>query len=99
MTVQYIVGNKVSRSKRSRDRVLQWAKKTVRDLNRSVRKITRLYDLYLDEHDEVRMIRRVQKTGKKKKKFSTALVFKYGVEVPRTTEHAKKIDEENGNTF
>ena len=94
ITAQYIVRNKVSRSKRGGDRVLQWAKKIVRDLTRSVRRITRLYDLYLDEHDEVRLI-----PHKIKKKFSTAPVFKYGVEVPRTTEHAKKIDEKNGNTF
>ena len=78
MTAQYIVRNKVSRSKRGSYRVLQWAKKVVRDLDRSVRRINRLYDLYLDEHDEVQMIRRVQKNSKKKKKFSKAPVYKYG---------------------
>ena len=100
MTAQYIVNNKVSRSKRGGDRVLQWAKKVVRDMDRTVRRITRLYDLYLDDHDEVRMVRRVQKNSKKKrKKFTTTPIFKYGIEVPRTTEQAKRIDEENGNTF
>jgi hypothetical protein len=99
MTAQYIVVNKVSRSKRGGDRVLLWAKKVVRDLDRAVRRITHLYDLHLDEHDEVRMVRRVQKNSKKRKKFSTAPVFKYGIEVPKTTEHAKRIDEANGNTF
>ena len=100
MTAQYIVCNKVSRSKRGGDRVLQWAKKVVRDLDRAVRRITRLYDLYLDDHDEVRMIRRVQKKSKKKRKqFSAAPVYKYGIEVPKNTEHAQRIDKENGNTL
>ena len=49
MTAQYIVGNKVSRSKRGGDQVLQWAKKVVRDLDRTVRRILRLYYLYLDD--------------------------------------------------
>ena len=61
MTAQYIVGNKVSRSKRGGDQVLQLAKKVVRDLDRAVCRITRLYDIYLDDHSEVRMSRRVQK--------------------------------------
>ena len=88
MTAQYIVGNKVSRSKRGGDRVLQWAKKVVKDLDRTVRRITKLYDVFLDDHDEVRMTRRVQKGSKKgRKKFSNAPVFKYGIEVPKTPEH------------
>ena len=72
----------------------------VKDLNKSVRRITCLYDLFLDEHDEVRMIRRVQKNAKKKKKkFLTAPVFKYGIEVPRNLEHAKRIDASQENTY
>lgn len=47
MTAQYIVRKKVSRSKRGGDRILRWAKKVVRDLDRAVRRITHLYDLYL----------------------------------------------------
>ena len=96
MTAQYIVGNKVSRSNRGVDRVLQWAKKGVRDLDRSVRRITRLYDLYLDDHDEVKMTRRTQKNAKKKR-FSLAPVYKYGIEVPRDVNHSKKLDQKNGN--
>ena len=99
MTAEYIVRNMVSRSKRDSDRVLPWAKKVERNLDRSDRRITRLYDLYLDEHDEVRMICRVQKNSKKKKKFSTEPVYKYGVEVPCNTAHAIKLDEANGNTL
>ena len=51
LTARYIVGNKVSQSKRGGDRVLQWAKKFVRDLDRAVRRITHLYDSYLEDHD------------------------------------------------
>ena len=46
------------------------------------------------------MNRSVQKGSKKgRKKFSTALVFKYGIEVPRTPEHTVRLDKQNGNTF
>ena len=55
MTAQYIVGNKVSRSKCGGDQVLQWSKKVVRYLDRAVRRITRLYDIYLDDYSKVRM--------------------------------------------
>ena len=98
LTAQYIVGHNVTRSKRGGDRVLLWAKKVVRDLNRSIRRITRLYDLYLDDHDEVNMIRRVQKGSKRKrKKFSLAPRYKYGFEVPHNYYHAKKLDKRNNN--
>ena len=96
MTARYIVENKVSRSKRGGDRVFQWAKKVERDLERAVRRIVRLYDFYLDENDDVKFIRRTQKA--KKKKHSTAPVFKYGLEVPRTVDHALAIDKAEGNT-
>ena len=98
MTARYIVKNKVSRSKRGGDRVLQWAKKVEKDLERAARRITRLYDFFLDDNDEVKHIRRAQKT-KKKKKFSTATTFKYGIEVPRTVSDAIRIDKTNGNTY
>jgi len=68
MSAQYVVGNNVSRSKRGVDRVLQWAKKVVRDLDRTVQGIVRLYDIHLDDHDKIRMTRRV-KTFKKKRHF------------------------------
>ena len=45
------------------------------------------------------MIRQVEKNGKKKKKFSLATVFKYGIEVPKNSEHEKRITESQGNTF
>ena len=98
MTARYIVSNKVSRFKRGGDRVLQCAKKVERDLGRAVRRIARLYDFFLSDDDEVKQICRVQKT-KKKKKFSTAPVFKYGIQVPRTVEQARQFDAANGNTY
>ena len=58
-----------------------------------------MYDLYLDDHDEVRMIHRVQKGSKKKKKFLTAPIYKYGIKVPRNPDHTKQIDEANGDTM
>ena len=65
MTAQYIVGNKVSRSKRGGDQVLQWAKKVVRYLDRAVRQITWLYDIYLYDHSKVRMSRGFRKDQRK----------------------------------
>ena len=39
MTAQYLVANNVTRSKRGGDRNLQWAKKTVRDLDRACKRL------------------------------------------------------------
>jgi len=50
MSAQYILGNNVSRHKRAVDRVLQWAKKVVRDLDSTVRRIVHLYGIHLDDH-------------------------------------------------
>ena len=98
LTAKYIVDNKVSRSKRGGDRVLQWANKVVRDTNRAIRRITRLYDFYLNEDDTIRKVRRNIRGKKKKKKFSNKPVYKYGILVPRNADHAIEIDEANGNT-
>ena len=49
MTAQYTVGNKVGRSKRGGDQVLQLEKKVFRDLNFVVRRINSLYYLCLDK--------------------------------------------------
>ena len=100
MTDQYIVGNKISWSKRGGDRVLQWSKKFIRYLDRAVCWITCLYYLYLYYHYEVRVICRVQKGYKKgKKKFSNDPVFKYGIEVPNNPQHSMQLDEKNSNIF
>ena len=96
MTAAYIVENNVTRSNRS-DRTLQWAKKTVRDIERAVRQIARLYDHFLDDNDEVHTVRRLN--PRKKKRPKRKQVFKYGVEVPCNVAHAKELDEQNGNTY
>jgi len=85
ISAQYIVANNVSRSKRGGDRVLRWAKKVVRDLDRTVRRIVRLYHIHLYEHDEVRMTRRARKNNKSKTRKERPMepVYKYGVEVPK----------------
>ena len=69
ITADYIVKNKVSRSDREgKDRMLLWAKKTVRDVQRAIRQIGRLYDHHLDENDNIYNIRRAGVNTKKKKK-------------------------------
>ena len=71
----------------------------MRDLDRAIWRITHhLYDLHLDEHDEVRMVCCIQKNSKKKKSFDSP-VFKYGIEVLMNVEHAIEIDRLNGNTL
>ena len=100
MTAQYIVDNKVSRSKRGGDRVLKWANKVVRDMDRAIRRIVRLYDFYLDEEENVKCIRRTQKKGSRKKKKPPARNrLKYGIKVPVSVEEALAIDAANGNTL
>ena len=101
LVAQYIVDNRVSRSKRGSDRTLQWAKKVLRDMHRAIRRITRLYDFFLDDDDSIRKVRRIQsnKGRKKKKPAQHRRQFKYGIEIPRNVEHALKLDEANGNTF
>ena len=67
-------------------------------MDRAMRRLTRLYDFYLNDDDTIRRIRWNQK-GKKKKKFTTKPVYKYGIQVPRNAEHAITLDKENDNTF
>ena len=99
LSARYIVENNVTRSKRS-DRNIQWAKKTLRDMDRAVRRVARLYDFYLDNNDEVRKVRRAQKGGNKKKKQNYSQpIFKYGVQVPRNVRQAIEFDKVNGDTF
>ena len=68
MTAYYIFGNKVSWLKRGGDQILQWEKKVVRYLDRAIRRITCLYDFYLDDHDKLKMICIVHKLSKKGRK-------------------------------
>jgi hypothetical protein len=79
---------------------MQWAKKTLRDISRTVRRIARIYDIILDENDEIFHVRRLQnnKKKKKKKKYTPGPQFKHGVQVPQNVEQAIKLDKANGNT-
>ena len=96
MTAQCIVLNRVSRSKRGGDWILSLEKKVVRDMDRAVRCIIRLYDFYLDTDDTIKKICR---TKKRKKKFMplNVPVYKYGIQVPRNAAQALKLDGENEN--
>lgn len=73
----------------------------LRDMHRAIRRITRLYDFFLNDDDSIRKVRRLQtnKGRKKRKPAQHRRQFKYGIEVPRNVEHALKLDEANGNTF
>jgi hypothetical protein len=99
MTAEYIVSTGgVSRSTTRGDRTLDWAKKTLRDLQRAVRRVARLYDFHLDKNNDVYLVRRVQKR-KKKKIYSIKPILKYGVRVPRSVRDAIELDKSNGNSL
>ena len=100
MTAQYILNNQVSRSKRGGHRDLEWAKKTLRDINRAIRRIRRLYDFSLDDNDNIKALRNnVRKKKKKKKGKPKGPQYKYGIRVPRNVDEAIEIDRDNGNAF
>ena len=64
----YIVDNYKSRSgRKGRDRVLSWAKKTLRDCERAVKRMVRLYDFELDDDDNIRRVCRAVRAKKKYK--------------------------------
>jgi hypothetical protein len=99
MTADYIVQNSVTRSNREgSDRTIQWAKKTVRDVQRASRRISRLYNFHIDTFDDVYKVRRTDVRGKKRRKQPKEML-KYGVEVPRNVADAYRLDSKNGNTF
>ena len=52
MTACYVVDNKVNRSTRGGDRVLQWARHVVKNMDKAVRRIARLYYFYLDDDEK-----------------------------------------------
>jgi hypothetical protein len=100
MTARYIVENNVTRSTRlGADRTMQWAKKTVRDIERAVRRIGQLYDYHLDDNDNVYNVRRAGVNSKKRKKQRPTERLKYGVVVPRNVAQAYELDRINGNNF
>ena len=100
MTANYMVAAKAVRNpkKVEHDRNMSWAKKTLRDHARAVRRVARLYDSYLDDNDAIQHVRRTGQ-AKKKKPAKRKPTYKYGVEVPRTVADARRIDAANGNTL
>ena len=82
-----------------RDVNLIWAKKTLRDYDRAIRRITRLYDFYLDENNDVYSVRRavINKGRRKRKPFREKPRYKYGVKIPRNVKEALNFDKENRN--
>ena len=94
ITAQYIVQHNVTRKRSRGDRDLQWAKKVVRDMDRAIRRLHRLYDFSIADDGSIKSQRRT-----KKKKVSRAPTMKYGVEVPRTVKQAIELDNKNKNTF
>ena len=98
-TATYIVEHYKSRSKKEgRDRILSWAKTVLRKYERAVRRVARLYDFVLDDHDNIRRVRRAVR-AKKKKPGPPPKRLKFGVQVPRTVKEAINFDKINNNTL
>ena len=93
-TANYIVTNNVTRKKHRGDRDLQWAKKVVRDMQRALRRLDRLYDFSLGDDENIKYLRRTRK-----KKFKAKKTMKYGIQVPRNVKEAYLLDTKNGDTF
>ena len=70
LVASYLIAHDCSRRKNgSRDINLSFAKNTLRDYDRAIRIITRLYDSYLDENNDIYSLRRaVINKGKRKHK-------------------------------
>jgi hypothetical protein len=99
MTARLLLDNNVTRSKRS-DRTLQWAKKTLRDVERATRRVAHLYNFFLDDNDDVYKVRQTQKSPRKKKRMNFNMpVFKYGIQVRQNVRQATEPDKQNGDTF
>ena len=98
----YIVNHYRPRSKKEgRDRVLSWAKNALRNIERAVRRLVRLYDFVLDENNNVRRVRRAVRAKKKRgvQTYPRPQRLKYGVKVPNTVKEAIALDQSNGNKF
>ena len=97
MTANYIVNNTVKRG--NRDRHYSWAVKTIRDLERTARRLNRLYDYEIDDNDSIKLVRRTNAGRKKKKKKVdyNKPVYRYGVQVPQTVKQALQFDAKNGD--
>ena len=79
-TATFIRDHYKSRSNNGqRDRICSWAKKVLRDIDRAVKRITRLYDFYLDDNDSIRTVRKAVRAKKKKPFNLQSKIFKYGI--------------------
>ena len=59
MVASYLISHNCSRRKKGpRDVNLSKAKKTLQDYDRAIRRITRLYNFYLGENNDVYSVRR-----------------------------------------
>ena len=100
LVASYLIAHNCSRRKKgSRDVNLSWGKKTLQDYNRAIRRITRLYDSYLDENNDAYSVRRsvINKGKRKRKPFREKPRYKYGVKIPQNVKEALEFDKENGN--
>jgi hypothetical protein len=100
-TATYISSNYKSRSSRpGTDRVLSWANRTLRNLKRAIRRVVHLYDFFLNDNDDVKLVRRAVRAKKKKAGLGPrGKIFKFGIQVPQTAKEAIDIDTANGNTL
>ena len=94
----YLIAHDCSRRKKgSRDINLIWAKKNLQDYDKTIHRITRLYDFYLDENNDVCSARRavINKGKRKRKPFREKPRYKYGVKIPQNVKEALDFGKEN----
>ena len=86
-----MVRNNVTR-KKSRDPDLKWAKHTICDIRRTIRRTLSLYEFRMDKSDHLYCVRCKVRGSKKKKRVDfTQKKFKYGLEEPRHVNQALDI--------
>eukprot|EP00957_Ditylum_brightwellii_P131736 10046967-Ditylum_brightwellii.AAC.1 len=85
-TVRYILDKYKSQQRNpERDCVLQWAKKTMRDLEWAMHQTVRLYTFYLNNNEQVKKVRRVIWAKKKKQKSPDQQYLYMGLKSPGTS--------------
>eukprot|EP00957_Ditylum_brightwellii_P070504 5357682-Ditylum_brightwellii.AAC.1 len=97
---QYIADHYTPQSKREgKDCTCSWAKKALRDLDRSVRRVAKLFNFYLDDNDRVKKAHCIIRARKQNKKSPRTMVYKCGFKVPQSVKYAINLDKTNGNTM
>ena len=97
MLAEYVLGKQFQSA--SGAKCLSWATRALRAIKRAEARLRRLYVFEINESSISASLRRATVPKKKKKKFMSAPVMKYGVKVPRNVPEAFRLDEENGNSF